>query len=569
MKKILIVPFIFGIILIAIFALLSFEIYFKSSAEIELVYLNQQNVLIEQVSQNIQNYFENLELELSLIATTFSYSPINEHNFMIHVKPFYLLEDKKVKNVFYEDTKGIVQFIYPFNSLPGVIGKDFSFREYFHSCKNGISYITNYIISGGRIAQIKEKFPAVIIALPIKKSTGEFKGVLGSDIDLEILYHQFIKPNFKEQNTSFFLLDANNTILLAQDMKLAGTKFDLSKIKYKKFSKKEKGYYYFIENHKKNLITHKKFLIGKNQWSLLILTPAKNLTSIIYPVFLKIGGIALVFLIIFFGIAYFIFNLIIKVQTLTLDAMNKELEISQKIQQDFLPKIFPETPDYQFYAYSMPAKKVGGDFYDFVKVRDMFGVVIGDVCGKGMPAALFMMMSKTLLWLSAHKKILPEKTVQEFNNILNKFNLTNKESNLMYLTAIYGVLDPNNHNFTYVRAGHEPPLMYHHEKDQLAFLPSNDQSTILGVFDKINLEERQVKLEPGDFVLLYTDGLFDIFTKKGKGQKIDEQEILDLLAKDKDLSAQTFVNTLIEQVKAFGQQNLIDDITLVMIKRIS
>ena len=181
-----------------------------------------------------------------------------------------------------------------------------------------------------------------------------------------------------------------------------------------------------------------------------------------------------------------------------------ELAVATQIQTSMLPCIFPPYPDlkeFDIYALMQAAKEVGGDFYDFFLIdRTHLCVVIADVSGKGVPAALFMVIAKTLIKNHAQAGMSPKQVFEAVNDQLCE----NNEAG-MFVTAFMGVLDVTDGSFTYVNAGHNPPLLstggapYDWLKSKRGF--------VLAGMEHMKYSQQQITLFPGDSLLLYTDGV--------------------------------------------------------------
>lgn len=181
-----------------------------------------------------------------------------------------------------------------------------------------------------------------------------------------------------------------------------------------------------------------------------------------------------------------------------------ELDVASSIQKDMLPCIFPPFPDcaaFDIYATMEPAKEVGGDFYDFFLVDGgHLAVVIADVSGKGVPAALFMVIAKTLIKNHAQLGAPPSKVFETVNHQLCETNDAN-----MFVTAFMGILELATGKFTFVNAGHNPPLISREGKPY-EWLRS-DPGFVLAGLDDMTFEQQEIYLSPGDSLFLYTDGV--------------------------------------------------------------
>ena len=181
-------------------------------------------------------------------------------------------------------------------------------------------------------------------------------------------------------------------------------------------------------------------------------------------------------------------------------AVEKELTIASDIQMGMLPENIPDNGDFSISALMKTAKTVGGDFYDFFKVDDThLAMVIADVSGKGIPASLFMASAKSSLRSNLANGLQPDMVMKKTNLVLCD---SNREK--MFVTAWLGIIDLEDGRLSYVNAGHNPPYMIHDGKAQQLSDPPN---FILGRKRRVDFKEHRVTLQPGDFLVLYTDGV--------------------------------------------------------------
>ena len=245
------------------------------------------------------------------------------------------------------------------------------------------------------------------------------------------------------------------------------------------------------------------------------------------------------------------------------ERIGAELQVATQIQADMLPRIFPPFPDrkeFDIYATMTPAKEVGGDFYDFFLVdRDHLAVVIADVSGKGVPAALFMVIAKTLLKNHAQAGWEPERVFEVVNNQL----CGNNEAG-MFVTAFLGVLELSTGRFTYVNAGHNPPLLSQSGRGY-DWLPVRHGFVLAGMEDT-RYHQQETCLHPGDSLLLYTDGVTEALNP---GQELYSEKRLKNFLNSGVLTGRPLaeqLQLLHGDIDAFaGGAEQADDITLLLL----
>jgi sigma-B regulation protein RsbU (phosphoserine phosphatase) len=183
-----------------------------------------------------------------------------------------------------------------------------------------------------------------------------------------------------------------------------------------------------------------------------------------------------------------------------LEALRRELDIAREIQQSILPRRFPEHSQIDLFATMLPARDVGGDFYDFFALdAQRLGLVIGDVSGKGMPAALFMAVSRTLMKATALSGLGPAACLERVNALL----LTENTSD-MFVTLFYAIVDLRSGELIYSSGGHNPPFVIRAGADVETVAAGG---ALLGVLDSPHFSEHRLRLALGDTLLLYTDGV--------------------------------------------------------------
>jgi sigma-B regulation protein RsbU (phosphoserine phosphatase) len=243
-------------------------------------------------------------------------------------------------------------------------------------------------------------------------------------------------------------------------------------------------------------------------------------------------------------------------------ALQQELDIATTIQTSILPKTFPPFPDrkeFDIYAKMIPAKEVGGDLYDFFLIdKYRLGVVIGDVSGKGIAAALLMAVCKTLIKATAYKGMPTGSVLSEVNNILVDESPSN-----MFVTVFYGVLDTRSGSFEYSNAGHNSPYLI--SNDGTINQLSNVGGLLLGAMKDVEYQSNVIMLKPGESVVFYTDGVTEAFNKNE--EEFNEKRLEEVLLNKNGFAPKDFVQQVFEQVQNFtnGVEQS-DDITCLALK---
>jgi len=239
------------------------------------------------------------------------------------------------------------------------------------------------------------------------------------------------------------------------------------------------------------------------------------------------------------------------------ERLERELELARQVQQNMLPHIFPLLPGVAFYARNEPARQVGGDFYDvFVLDADRVGLVIADVSDKGMPAALFMALTRSLVRAEAPRERSPEIVLRRVHRLL-----LDVAEPTQFVTLFYGVLDLTTRTVTYVRAGHDYPLLLRDTETIWLQAPG----TILGLLDEAELllREEQVKIERGDRLVLYTDGLTDAINAEHR--EFGRARLKHVLQTQQHAPVEVMGDALFDAVRAHqGDADAFDDMTLLI-----
>ena len=241
-------------------------------------------------------------------------------------------------------------------------------------------------------------------------------------------------------------------------------------------------------------------------------------------------------------------------------SLQNELDIARKMQRAILPTEFPNKPDYHIFGDMEPARNVGGDFFDVIPLgRGRVGLAIADVSDKGVPAALFMMSSRTLLKGAAIGSTAPSDALREVNNMLCE-----KNDSMMFVTLLYGIYDPESGEFTYANAGHNSPVILHPDKS-CSMLPLTG-GVAIGVMPDLEYEQKTVTLAPGDTLTLYTDGVTEAMNEDK--EELGEERLFDMLKGASSGEPEAITRAIFDGIKAFvGDAPQSDDITCLAIHR--
>ena len=241
-------------------------------------------------------------------------------------------------------------------------------------------------------------------------------------------------------------------------------------------------------------------------------------------------------------------------------ALQNELDVAQKIQQSVLPTEFPISDQYEIDGHMLAAREVGGDFYDVLRLENgRVGLSVADVSDKGVPAALFMMSTLTLLKGSAIGVGAPAAVLTEVNDLLNEENEA-----AMFVTLLYAVFNPANGLLNYANGGHNPPIIVHPDGNS-DILPSTG-GIALGVAPGFEYAESAVTLDPGDTIILYTDGVTEAMNAEGEEFGLDR--LRNLFTNSPPKSPKETNTAIFEAVSAFaGETPQSDDITCLACRR--
>ena len=298
--------------------------------------------------------------------------------------------------------------------------------------------------------------------------------------------------------------------------------------------------------------------------TLLISKPYEQALGVVKEVILPMIGANALGMAIF---AFIVRNLITERKTAAeresfrreIERTEYEMETARGIQQSFLPESPPRIEGFELAALNLPARQVGGDFYDFIPVSENeWGIIIADVSGKGVPAALFMALSRTLVRANVADNITASQAIQKANHMISQ------EAKMgMFVTLFYAVLAPEKRRLQYVNAGHNPPFVVKKSSGDVILLRAN--GIAMGVMDDVSLEEKEIELDSNDIVVFYTDGITEAIS--GAGEQFGEKRLIETINRSADLPVNDLISRVKDDVFAFAQgQPQFDDFTLVILK---
>jgi sigma-B regulation protein RsbU (phosphoserine phosphatase) len=241
------------------------------------------------------------------------------------------------------------------------------------------------------------------------------------------------------------------------------------------------------------------------------------------------------------------------------ERIGSELRIASEIQRSILPRTFPPFPDredFEIYAETIPAREMGGDFYDFFLIDEShLGFVIADVSDKGVPAAIFMAVSRSLIKATALKDVPPGECMRHVNSLLCPDN-----DSAMFVTVFYGVLDTQSGELLYSNAGHNLPYLLSTTGEIRTLGGTGGMA--LGVVDGISFETKRVTLHPGDSLFLYTDGITEALD--AQGHFFSDDRLRRALQDVNGLSPTEMLHRVVADVRRFAEgAPQADDITVL------
>lgn len=244
------------------------------------------------------------------------------------------------------------------------------------------------------------------------------------------------------------------------------------------------------------------------------------------------------------------------------ERVEREFQLARQIQKTFLPQSIPGVEGWDFDLRWRTAREVGGDFYDVFLTRDdRIAFAIADVSDKGMPAALYMTVTRTLIRAMAQYITSPAEVLDRVNELLYE-----ESQNGMFVTAIYALLDPRTGKLEYTNAGHNLPLIFRGNKDKIEKLAKG--GIALGVIENAKYTCHTMEISEKDTLLLYTDGVTEAFSSSG--EQFTESRLIDALQKNQYGSASELLESLEDLINIFRQgEPPSDDLTMLAIHRLS
>jgi serine phosphatase RsbU (regulator of sigma subunit) len=241
-----------------------------------------------------------------------------------------------------------------------------------------------------------------------------------------------------------------------------------------------------------------------------------------------------------------------------LERKKAELQVAADIQQAFLPKDLPPIPGFDLAALNIPAREVGGDFYDVFPVRDnRHALVIADVSGKGVPASLFMALSRTAVRIVSRWERSARRVLDSSNTIFME-----DSGSVSFVTVFYAILDREERTLSYVNAGHNPPLLLHRDgtMDEL-----NPTGPVIGLVDDPAYEEAEIRLRTGDVLVMYTDGITEAINSRE--EMFSDERLKEVVRASAGLPASGITIAIRDAVNSFcGDVPQFDDMTIMVLK---
>jgi len=241
------------------------------------------------------------------------------------------------------------------------------------------------------------------------------------------------------------------------------------------------------------------------------------------------------------------------------ERLKRDVEIAALVQRSILPTSFPQMEGFEFAVQARPAREVGGDFYDVLKIAaGSFALVVADVSGKSVQAAIFMAIARALLLREASAQLSPAETLHKLHEQLMKTSTAE-----MFVTMFYGLVQANTKEMRFVRAGHERPILYRAATKSLELLDTPGR--FIGLLPGLEVQEASLTFMPGDCLVCYSDGVTD--AENARGELFGMERLLAVLSANGRLSAPQLAERIMQTVDHFrGDTSQSDDITILVTK---
>ena len=246
-------------------------------------------------------------------------------------------------------------------------------------------------------------------------------------------------------------------------------------------------------------------------------------------------------------------------QLLEQELIGKQLQTAREVQSKLLPHNPPDLSGYDIAGICIPADEIGGDYFDYIPLsQNRLGLAVADVSGHGIPAALVMTAFRALLRTKALGKSRPAAIANMIDRLLPEFTGNNH-----YVTVLYAVLDAPSGDVTYISCGHPPPLLLRASGDVEKL---NRHNPALGIFQNLHHNDEEIILAPGDILVLYTDGVFELTNQHG--ETFGLPRLVQVLRENRQLPAAEIILKVIRATQVFSHDyGYLDDFTLVIVRR--
>ncbi len=245
--------------------------------------------------------------------------------------------------------------------------------------------------------------------------------------------------------------------------------------------------------------------------------------------------------------------------------LERELQMAQDVQKGLLPKFLPNILGWDFGALWLPARQVAGDYYDFIQIPNSqisepkIGIVIGDVTDKGMPAALFMAVTRSTLRASIAATNSPSSAINQANKLISIDSFSD-----MFVSLFYAQINLKTSEIIYVNAGHNPPIHFSAMQNEFHYLERT--GTVLGIDESSSYDQKSFFIQPGDLLFLYTDGVSDAENEEGNYYSLESiRELIQTLRND---SPMKILESIEQNIHTFiSNRPILDDITMFVVKK--